>query len=95
MAQPSVVKVIAGWVSAGIALPFVLYYLFPGMAGVVALYLLTGALMIFAAPVAHILLARSAVEAGSYSAPRTVAKVAGGVVAVVLILALLGIFNFA
>jgi hypothetical protein len=93
--QPSALKVIAGWVSAGIALPFVLYYLFPGMAGVAALYVLTGALLILAAPVAHILLARSAVKAGSYSAPRTVAKVGGGVVAVALVLALLGLFNFA
>jgi hypothetical protein len=95
MAQPSVVKVIAGWVCAGVAVPFVLLYLHPGMAGLAALYLLTGALMILAAPVAHILLARSAVKAGSYSAALTVAKVAGGVVAVVLILALLGLFNFA
>jgi hypothetical protein len=91
----SVIKVIAGWVCAGIALPFVLNYLRPGLAGLTMLYFLTAALMIFVAPVAHILLARSAVEADSYSAARTVAKVAGGIVAVVVILALLGIFNFA
>ncbi|MDB6009982.1 MAG: hypothetical protein JWL65_2232 [Gammaproteobacteria bacterium] len=95
MARPSVPMIIAGWVCAGLAFPFVLGFLLPGLAGLTALYLLTGALMIAVAPLAHIILARTAVAGGSYSPPRTVAKVAAGIFLVILLLALLGIFNFA
>lgn len=95
MARPSVPMIIAGWVGAGLALPLILVFLLPGLAGLTTLYLLIGALMISVAPVVHILLARTAVEGGSYSPPRTVAKVAAGLFLVVLLLALLGIFNFA
>jgi hypothetical protein len=95
LAAPSTLKIIAGWVGAGVAFPIVLGFIFPGLAGLSLLYLLTGALLILIGPVAHVLMARSAVESGTYNAPRTVAKVAAGIFATVLILALLGVFNFA
>jgi hypothetical protein len=59
VARPSVPIIIAGWVRAGLAFPFVLGFLLPGLAGLTALYLLTGALMIAVAPLAHIILART------------------------------------
>ena len=95
VARPSLPRIIVGWVCAGIAFPFVLNYLYPGLAGLTVLYLLTGALMILVAPLGQILLARRAVEVGLYSPPRTVAKVAAGILSAVLLLALLGVFNFA
>jgi hypothetical protein len=88
-------NIVAGWASAGVALPLVLALLVPGLAGLSLLYALTGALLIFIGPVAHILIARSAVEDGTYNGPRIVAKAAASIFAFVLILALLGAFNFA
>ena len=73
---------------------YILGMMIAPLAGLALLILLTIALTITIGPAAHFVLAKRAIERGSYSPAVTAANVACGIIAAIAVLVLMGVFNF-
>jgi uncharacterized membrane protein YidH (DUF202 family) len=89
------IKIIVGWVGAGLFLPIAFLYFANPLAGLALFTILFGALLILIGPIAHIVLARRAIHAGEYRPLRVVAIVVAGICLLAFIVASFGFFNFA